>query len=172
MRTPETDELPSPHWSYGFLIPRDPRAASVVRAAVRAILSATRLGCVADTVELLASELVTNAYHHSPSDAYVSVEHTPDALTVSVWDHGTGTPAPSQRGDDAESGRGLAIVEACADEWGVREYPHGNAVWFSVAPKANGDEACAVHRISPRHTPAGTLTDSGQTAASPRGDRR
>ena len=138
MRTPETTEPPTPHWSYGFLIPHDPRAASVVRAALRALLRATRLGCVADTVELLASELVANAYRHSPADAYVSVERTPRTLTVSVWDHGPGTPASGearQSSDDAESGRGLGIVEACADEWGVRKYPHGKAVWFSVAPK-------------------------------------
>lgn len=132
-----TPELPSSHWSYGLLVPHDPRAASVVRAALRGILRATRLGCVADTVELLASELVTNAYRHSPSDAYVSVEHTPQTLTVSVWDHGPGTPvrADVQRSDAAESGRGLGIVEMCADEWGVREYPYGKAVWFRVAPK-------------------------------------
>ncbi|WP_327727942.1 ATP-binding protein [Streptomyces sp. NBC_00487] len=141
MRTPDspgTPELPETHWSYGFLIPHDPRAASVVRAALRALLRATRLGCVADTVELLASELVTNAYRHSPTDAYVNVERTPETLTVSVWDHGLGCPAPSearQRSDDAEAGRGLGIVEACADEWGVREYPYGKAVWFSVVPK-------------------------------------
>jgi anti-sigma regulatory factor (Ser/Thr protein kinase) len=141
MRTPNspgTPELPEPPWSYGFLIPHDPRAASVVRAALRALLRATRLGCVADTVELLASELVTNAYRHSPSDAYVNVERTLETLTVSVWDHGPGILASSearQPSDDAESGRGLGIVEACADEWGVREYPYGKAVWFSVVPK-------------------------------------
>ncbi|WP_246203712.1 ATP-binding protein [Streptomyces tailanensis] len=134
---------PKSHWSYGFLIPHDPRAASVVRAALRALLRATRLGCVADTVELLASELVANAYRHSPADACVSVEHTPDTLTVSVWDHNPAppTPAEARRDDDAESGRGLGIVAACADEWGVRDYPHGKAVWFSVVPKRNGDEA-------------------------------
>lgn len=138
MRTPETAGSPSSHWSYGFLIPHDPRAASVVRAALRALLRATRLGCVADTVELLASELVTNAYRHSPTDAYVNVERTPETLTVSVWDHGPSAPASSearQPSDDAESGRGLGIVETCADEWGVREYPYGKAVWFSVVPK-------------------------------------
>ncbi|MEV2213047.1 ATP-binding protein [Streptomyces sp. NPDC050997] len=140
MRTPGTSatpELPDPHWSYGFLIPHDPRAASVVRAALRAILRATRLGCVADTVELLTSELITNAYRHSPSDAYVNVEHTPDALTVTVWDHCADPPVPTgvQRDDDAESGRGLTIVEACADEWGVRHFPYGKAVWFSVVSK-------------------------------------
>ncbi|MCZ4508138.1 ATP-binding protein [Streptomyces sp. ActVer] len=140
MRTPETPEpaeLPGSPWSYGLLIPHDPRAAGIVRAALRAILRATRLGCVADTVELLASELVTNAYRHSPSDAYVNVAGTPECVTVSVWDHGSGALATTSDppADDAESGRGLSIVEACADEWGVRDYPHGKAVWFSVAPK-------------------------------------
>ncbi|UUU31107.1 ATP-binding protein [Streptomyces sp. CA-210063] len=89
------------------------------------------------TVELLASELVTNAYRHSPTDAYVNVERTPETLTVSVWDHGPTGPAPSEarHRSDAESGRGLGIVGACADEWGVQEYPHGKAVWFSVVAK-------------------------------------
>jgi anti-sigma regulatory factor (Ser/Thr protein kinase) len=74
-----------------------------------------------------------------PSDAYVSVERTPDALTISVWDHGPGTPirAEYRRSDADESGRGLGIVEMCADEWGVRAYPYGKAVWFRVAPKGD-----------------------------------
>ncbi len=131
MRTPERP------WSYGLLIPHDPRAVGVVRATLRSILKAARLGCVADTVELLASKLVTNAYRHSRTDAYVSMDWEPDParFQVTVWDHGPGIPTRAEVPPDAESGRGLGIVDACADEWGVRDYPQGKAVWFSIAPK-------------------------------------
>ncbi|WP_309484159.1 ATP-binding protein [Streptomyces himalayensis] len=81
-----------------------------------------------DTVELLASEVVTNAYRYSSSDAYVSMERTADDFRVTVWDHGFGTPEPRATADGDECGRGLGIVEACADEWGVQDYPRGKAV--------------------------------------------
>lgn len=132
MRTPEP---PTPLWTYGLSIPHDPRAVSVVRATIRSILAAARLNCMVDTVELLVSEVVTNAYRHSPTETYVSMQRTPEDFRVTVWDHGPGTPKSRTPADSDEGGRGLGIVEACADEWGVRDYPHGKAVWFSIAPK-------------------------------------
>jgi anti-sigma regulatory factor (Ser/Thr protein kinase) len=136
MRTPES---PTSLWTYGLSIPHDPRAVRVVRATIRSILAAAKLNCIVDTVELLVSEVVTNAYHHSPVESYVSMERTPEDFRVTVWDHAPGTPAPRTPAADDERGRGLGIVEACSDEWGVRDYPYGKAVWFSVAPK--GEEA-------------------------------
>lgn len=132
MRTPEP---PTPLWTYGLTIPHDPRAVRVVRATIRSILATAKLNCIVDTVELLVSEVVTNAYRHSPIETYVSMERTPEDFRVTVWDHALGTLAPRTPGVDDERGRGLGIVEACADQWGVRDYPHGKAVWFSVAPK-------------------------------------
>ncbi|MGW4986659.1 ATP-binding protein [Streptomyces mirabilis] len=133
MRTPET---PTPLWTYGLSIPHDPRAVSVVRATIRSILAAAKLNCIVDTVELLVSEVVTNAYRHSSLETYVSMERTPDDFRVTVWDHAPGaTPKPQTPADGDERGRGLGIVEACSDAWGVRDYPYGKAVWFSVAPK-------------------------------------
>ncbi|WP_217241111.1 ATP-binding protein [Streptomyces sp. AC555_RSS877] len=137
MRTPET---PQPLWTYGLSIPHDPRAVRVVRATIRSILAAAKLNCIADTVELLVSEVVTNAYRHSAMETYVSMDRTPDDFRVTVWDHDPGTPTLRSPSDRDERGRGLGIVEACADQWGVRSYPHGKAVWFSVVPKVSGDE--------------------------------
>lgn len=134
-------ESPTPLWTYGLTIPHDPRAVRVVRATIRSILGAARLNCIVDTVELLVSEVVTNAYRHSALEAYVSMERTPEDFRVTVWDHAPGAPTPQSPAPDDERGRGLGIVEACADQWGVRDYPHGKAVWFSVAPKTDGAEA-------------------------------
>jgi anti-sigma regulatory factor (Ser/Thr protein kinase) len=68
-------------------------------------------------------------------DTYVNMERTPDDFRVTVWDHSSGTPTPRTPADNDERGRGLGIVEACADEWGVRNYPYGKAVWFAIVPK-------------------------------------
>ncbi|MCX4905686.1 ATP-binding protein [Streptomyces sp. NBC_00878] len=132
MRTPKPL---TPLWTYGMSIPHDPRAVGVVRATIRSILAAAKLNCIVDTVELLVSEVVTNAYRHSSMEAYVSMERTLEDFRVTVWDHGPGTPTPSTPANGDECGRGLGIIEACADEWGVRDYPYGKAVWFTVAPK-------------------------------------
>ncbi|MFI1730779.1 ATP-binding protein [Streptomyces acidicola] len=113
----------------------------MVRATIRSVLAAARLNCIVDTVELLVSEVVTNAYRCSAQETYVSMERTPEDFRVTVWDHGSGALAPRNASDEDERGRGLGIVEACADHWGVRDYPRGKAVWFSVVPKRNGDEA-------------------------------
>ncbi len=138
MRTPET---PQPLWTYGLSIPHDARAVRVVRATIRSVLAAARLNCIVDTVELLASEIVTNAYRHSTTDSYVSMERTLDDFRVTVWDHEPDTPTPRSPADGDEHGRGLGIIAACADRWGVRSYPCGKAVWFSVVTKRAGDEA-------------------------------
>jgi hypothetical protein len=65
------------------------------------------------------------------------MDRSPCDLTIAVWDTGSGTPEQQTAGPDAERGRGLGIVDACADSWGVRDYPNGKSVWFSVA----GNEA-------------------------------
>ncbi|WP_369172166.1 ATP-binding protein [Streptomyces sp. R28] len=69
------------------------------------------------------------------------MERTTDDFRVTVWDHGSGAPTPLTASGDDERGPGLGIVETCADQWGVRDYPYGKAVWFSVSPKVNGGEA-------------------------------
>jgi anti-sigma regulatory factor (Ser/Thr protein kinase) len=127
-------------WSYGLFIPHDARAVRVVRATIRSVLKAARLDCIVDTAELLVSELVTNAYHYSDTDAYVSMDRSPDDFRVAVWDRSPIAPAPVAATGDDEHGRGLCIVQSCADAWGVEDYTDkdagitGKAVWFSLNP--------------------------------------
>lgn len=85
----------------------------------------------------MVSELVTNSYQYAKTDAYVSVDRSPFDLTIAVWDTGPGVPARQSAGTDEEYGRGLGIVAACADSWGVRDCPNGKAVWFTVTPKGD-----------------------------------
>ncbi len=94
-------------------------------------LSAT----VRDDAELLVSELVTNAVRHgrSPITLHVSPNHR--GVYVAVSDAGEQRPsAPATVGHQAESGRGLLIVNALAIRWGVTQHEHsdGKSVWFEI----------------------------------------
>jgi DNA-binding NarL/FixJ family response regulator len=85
-----------------------------------------------DVVNLLVSELVTNAVVHGDSEAEVSVVLTPTALRVEVGDHNEFVPAPNDAGQWETSGRGLALVESLSLGWGIERVPHGKVIWFEV----------------------------------------
>ena len=52
---------------------------------------------------------------------------------MDVSDHGELPPEPRMAGPDAESGRGLFIVEYLADRWGHEAVPTGGkTVWFEL----------------------------------------
>lgn len=50
-------------------------------------------------------------------------------IGIEVSDPGDGLPVIAEAAPDAESGRGLAIVDAFAEAWGVRERVVGKTVW-------------------------------------------
>ncbi|PBC95736.1 histidine kinase-like protein [Streptomyces sp. Ag82_O1-15] len=102
-----------------------------------------------DVVELLTSELVTNAYRHSKGPASLRLTAMRDGrLRVGVWDTSSCIPAPFDKppGDrvpsapvDAVSGRGLILVQERADSWGgwplgdsLLDRGGGKLLWFEV----------------------------------------
>jgi DNA-binding NarL/FixJ family response regulator len=105
-------------------------------AAARRFMEETlgRWSCadVLDTVNLLVSELVTNAVVHAGSEAEVSVVLTPTALRVEVGDRDEVAPVRREADDWETSGRGMALVEALARAWGVEARPGGKVIWFEV----------------------------------------
>ncbi|MEV6177908.1 ATP-binding protein [Streptomyces sp. NPDC052016] len=121
----------SPCWNYTLHLPRDPRAPGVARGALRLILAAHELGELTPTAELLAAELLTNSHSHTTGPYALRVlSPRPGRLRVAVWDtdprvppgftDSTAAPPPL----DAEDGRGLHLVRACADEVGVSVLRH------------------------------------------------
>lgn len=111
---------------------RDLRSGATARRFMEAVLDRWACADVLDVVNLLVSELVTNAVVHGDSAAQVSVVLEPDALRVEVADEGVGSVAPRDATDEETSGRGIALVEAMARRWGVEETPRGKTVWFEV----------------------------------------
>ncbi|OKJ90245.1 hypothetical protein AMK31_00330 [Streptomyces sp. TSRI0107] len=144
---------PCQPWVYALRLPHDPRAAHVARVTVRAVLSSHGRDEVLDAVELLVSELVTNAYLHTDGPASLRLTALTDGrLRVGVWDSDpripapfgepTGTRAVSSVPHDAERGRGLLLVREYADVWGgwpVGEGGFGRGggklLWFEVGGK-------------------------------------
>ncbi|MFJ4570758.1 ATP-binding protein [Streptomyces sp. NPDC088846] len=88
-----------------------------------------------DTLELLASELVTNAvrYGQEPGDSLkVAVAAGPGWCRVEVHDTRRGRPRIRPASGERTRGRGLHLVEALAAQWGVADRPFGKIVWVVV----------------------------------------
>ncbi|MFI6039412.1 ATP-binding protein [Streptomyces sp. NPDC051315] len=130
--------MPEP-WEYSLYIPTDPRAVTVSRRTLRLILTLHDLAHLADTAELLASELISNAVLHTKGPACLRVRHRDGVLRIGAWDADPEPPEPPGRLEalaDAESGRGFALVRACADVWGwqplSRMGRRGKLVWCEL----------------------------------------
>lgn len=133
-----------------------PRAAGDARAFTTRLLGEWGLSHLADTVELLVSELITNAVRHAggASDPAANLDRPcgeipPVALAVSlldtlliqVWDRSSVPPLRRHAADDEEGGRGLDLVEAMSKEWGCDVLrTGGKIVWSSIETDVHDDQ--------------------------------
>ena len=116
----------------GVWLPLDgrPRDAAAARAFVRGLLAGRLPGSIIDTAELLVSELVTNAIQHAGTTLTVDIAHSPEALWIAVTDGDAhNRPRRSAAAPDDERGRGVFLIEALAQDFGVRDVPGGKQVW-------------------------------------------
>ncbi|MFF1868462.1 ATP-binding protein [Streptomyces sp. CB03911] len=88
----------------------------------------------ADAVVLIVSELVTNAHVHAGSSADLVLTWDGTCLYVSVHDFSPEAPRPREAGSEAVSGRGMALVEALADNWQTRTGDRGKTVTACFHP--------------------------------------
>ncbi|MCI2237455.1 SpoIIE family protein phosphatase [Paenibacillus sp. TRM 82003] len=116
-------------------LPADVRAVAQSRAFLRTALDAWDAAELLDEAELVLSELVTNALVHTDSATGVLLRYDRAArrLTISVQDRSTRHPRERHADPDALGGRGLGIVEAVADDWGVSLEGEGKTVWAELA---------------------------------------
>ncbi|MFF9490043.1 ATP-binding protein [Streptomyces sp. NPDC014676] len=140
-------------------VPHGPAGVGQARRRMRAQL---RDGGVADPViddaVLILSELLSNACRHGrplgdalAGDGDVRAAWRVDPcgrLVVEVTDGGGPTrPAPATPSVTAHGGRGLNIITALADDWGVRdEVPGEVTVWVVVHDDVYDPDAGAAHR--------------------------
>jgi anti-sigma regulatory factor (Ser/Thr protein kinase) len=113
-----------------------PGAVPSARLHARHIIWEWGLIPLADAVEQVVSELVTNAVtaaQATPQLTPVRLWLLSDAATVLVmaWDASPRPPILNEPGDLGESGRGLLLVQAFSQRWGFYPVPQhgGKVVW-------------------------------------------
>lgn len=122
----------------------DPRASALrtARTLVHETCAAAGVDAeTADSAVVLTSETVTNAFIHGRSAARVTVTVNLAAVRVELGDSSDRRPVTPEHDLTALGGRGMQMVRALADDWGVRDECHGKTVWFEVHPRVAAAQA-------------------------------
>ncbi|MEU9161394.1 ATP-binding protein [Streptomyces sp. NPDC048424] len=112
---------------------REPSSVGQARRVLTAQLSSWGLHEVTDTYRLLVSELITNALRHAHGPVRVNLRVHGSLLRCEVEDASPVCPVPRTAGTDAESGRGIELVDALAQDWGSDRTSTGKTTWFELA---------------------------------------
>ncbi|NYF38213.1 ATP-binding protein [Streptosporangium sandarakinum] len=114
-----------------WTLPHDPSVVGKTRGLVEETLTGWGLGLLADDVVLAAGEPLANAISCGEPLVRLSLRTEDGALWVEVTDRGPELPHRLNLGLDAVHGRGLTIVEALSDAFGVTLLPDapGKTVW-------------------------------------------
>jgi anti-sigma regulatory factor (Ser/Thr protein kinase) len=108
-----------------------------LRRLSAAKLALWSLASLIDDAQLLVSELVTNALRYGGGrEIEFRLVITFQWLLISVNDGSTNRPQLRIADADSESGRGLFLVAALADDWGVS--PDGTTTWCTLSPGGAG----------------------------------
>ncbi|MDX3242291.1 SpoIIE family protein phosphatase [Streptomyces sp. ME18-1-4] len=116
--------------AYWFLEPEDAAPGRARRLARRA-LSRWGLEDMTDSVELLVSEVVTNAVRYATRPVTLRLLRT-DVLRCEVGDDVPQLPRLRQARATDEGGRGLYLVNRLARRWGATRLSTGKVVWFEL----------------------------------------
>ncbi|MFE9007104.1 ATP-binding protein [Streptomyces sp. NPDC007875] len=149
-----------------------PSRIGQVRRIVSAQLRYWHLDPLIDPAALGVTELLTNVHRHAEPDKQCTVEIVLmlDRLTVSVRDQDPRLPRLRACDPVATHGRGLALVAAVSQSWGMhaRDDGSGKVVWFTLAvprPTATAKSPLTAHgagRTAPPHR-----TDASRPAPAP-----
>ncbi|MFD7437949.1 ATP-binding protein [Streptomyces sp. NPDC059861] len=132
-----------------------PSRIGQVRRIVSAQLRYWHLDPLIDRAALGVTELLSNVHRHAQPDktCTVEIELLLDRLTVSVHDRDPRLPVVADADPLATCGRGLAMVAALSESWGVRpDGDNGKIVWFTLPTTAPAMKA-------PPHPARRTVTE-------------
>ena len=112
-------------------VPSGTGAPAIARRLVRDQLTALPARVVCAEVELIVSELVTNAVVHGRGTIRLRLAVDDDVVRGEVIDQGPGFVVElRERGIDACGGRGLWLVASLARRWGIHD--GRSHVWFEL----------------------------------------
>ncbi|BCL25164.1 SpoIIE family protein phosphatase [Streptomyces aurantiacus] len=138
--------------------PQAPASAAAARRLVRDVLQDIPAE-PADTAQLLAGELVTNAVLHARTEAEVSVRVHDGRIHVQVSDDRPDRgPVPQYGPPHAGTGHGLALVEHMASRYGVEAGDRRKTVWFELWTDRRPPPSSGWETAVPRGSSASTVT--------------
>jgi anti-sigma regulatory factor (Ser/Thr protein kinase) len=113
-----------------------PSRIGQVRRIISAQLRYWHLDPLIDQATLGVTELLTNVHQHAQPDKLctVDIELLLERLTVSVSDHDPRLPKLTHARPFDTCGRGLALIAAVSESWGVRPRGDtGKSIWFTLS---------------------------------------
>jgi anti-sigma regulatory factor (Ser/Thr protein kinase) len=141
-----TDRRPE---SARIALPRSPASVGTARRFIEARTAAWSFPePVGAQLALIGSELVTNAVLHARTELTLTLELRDGRVRISVKDRSQAPPTLRHYQADALTGRGLGVVAALSDSWGISTAADGKVVWAEVA--ASGNAAGTGDRRPPR----------------------
>ncbi|MDK1347158.1 ATP-binding protein [Streptomyces sp. 378] len=125
--------MPREPWDIAFMA--EPAEVAALRRTMRLHLEGWGLHHVVGEAQLCVSELVSNVITHvgpgTPATLAVSMKGA--HLRIEVHDPDTrALPTLRDATTDAEEGRGMALVDAVADRWGVLLRPDQKVTWCEL----------------------------------------
>ncbi|WP_162603877.1 ATP-binding protein [Streptomyces sp. CS014] len=119
---------------YRGTYPRKATSPTRARNDAAAAVGAWGLDVLSDTVQILVSEMVTNALVHTstPRIGMTLTRTGPHTVRVAVTDNASTVCAGAEPDEDDENGRGLLLIEALASRWGQTPTPGGKQVWAEL----------------------------------------
>ncbi|GAA0306863.1 SpoIIE family protein phosphatase [Streptomyces polychromogenes] len=117
--------------AYWFLDPEETAPGRARRFARRA-LARWGLEELSDSLELLVSEVVTNAVRYAERPVTLRLLRT-DVLRCEVGDDSPQLPRQRRARETDEGGRGLFLVNRMARRWGATRLSSGKVVWFELS---------------------------------------
>jgi len=114
------------------LLPPWPSAVPQARAIALQALTDWKVCELADASALVTTELVTNAVLHAHTPLQLTMVRAGEQVRLAVRDRGGGRAVtdPRNPGDSSLNGRGLMLVDAYTQDWGVLPARRsGKTVW-------------------------------------------
>src|ERR1700722_4255047 len=116
-------------------LPPEPASAGEARRLVHGALQEGVRPADLDAVVLLTSEVVTNAVLHAGTPVDLVVGTVQGCIQIEATDAGEQAPVVLDPASDTTRGRGMGIVAALSQEWGVIPTARGKTVWFRYRPE-------------------------------------
>lgn len=119
----------------------DSLSVRIARHFVREVMTAWGLQRESEDACLAVSELVTNSMKHANSRAIITLIRRQGGAHVRVRDEDRSFPRVRTPDDEATCGRGMHLVDALSDEWGVdpvpsggepQDFRDGKVVWLDI----------------------------------------